>query len=89
VTRSAWLENVSLANRFNELPGPEVQPVRKLHDVEQANIPFTSLDPADVVAVQFRQFRELFLREFTLLSQLNWVGVRGRIQHAVLRAMIR
>jgi hypothetical protein len=43
--------------------------VGELHDVDQANVPFAALDPADVIAVQFRQLRELLLRETAFYSQ--------------------
>jgi len=33
----------------NQLCRPDVQPVRELHDIEQADVPFPALDPAHVV----------------------------------------
>jgi hypothetical protein len=42
----------------------------KLHDIEQADVPLAALDPAHIVAMQFRQLRELLLRQLALHSQL-------------------
>ena len=38
-------------------------------DVEQTNIAFTPLDPADIVAMQARQLRQAFLRKTALRPQ--------------------
>jgi hypothetical protein len=42
----------------------------QFHDVEQADVSLSALDPAHVIAVQLRQLGELLLREIAFHSQL-------------------
>jgi hypothetical protein len=46
----------ALANKFHQLGRSYAQPMRKLHDIEQADVPFPALDPAHIVPIRFRQF---------------------------------
>lgn len=49
------------ANWFDEFDRSDVQAVRQLHDVNQADVSLPTFDPAHIVAVQVGQFRELLL----------------------------
>jgi len=46
------------------------QCVRQLDDVDQTDIALTALDSADVVSVEVRQLRQLFLRKTAVCPEL-------------------
>jgi hypothetical protein len=60
----------SSAKGFDQLGGPDVQAVRQLDNIQKADVPLPTLDPAHIVSMQFCQLRELFLREIAFFSQL-------------------
>jgi hypothetical protein len=47
--------------------------VRQLDDVDQTDIALTALDSADVVSVEVRQLRQLFLRKTAVCPELGHV----------------
>ena len=75
---------------FDKFGGSDVQSVGQFHDVEQADVPLSALDPTYVIAVQLRQLGELLLREIAFHPQLadtpSEYDSRAGIRHlAILR----
>ena len=53
-------------NWFEQFGRLYAKPPSKLHDVDEADISFSSLDAAHVIAMQIRQFGQFFLREVSV-----------------------
>jgi len=72
----------ALAQTVYEFGHGDIQAAREFDNVEQAHVTLSALDPANVVAVQVSQLRQLFLRQMALLPKLadtlsehdTWIG---------------
>ncbi len=74
-----------LTNPCQQLAGREFQSASHFDDIDQANVPFASLDSADVGPVQISSLCESFLRQSELEPALphgfsekdSWVVLHG------------